>query len=109
VSPTAIVLACSGPGAGRIISESIRIAHYCAAFGFLVLLVIFYFQRFRAGRMWPLSVSIALLVIHPAWTVSAVSGDCGDSKREASYFVSFLLVGLLLYQIYASHRSRQSA
>jgi hypothetical protein len=100
MSSTAIVFACSGPGSERIIAENISIGDYCAAFGVVMMLTIFALQQFRLGG-WPLIISSALVVLHPAWTIDAIGGDCGELKRYSSYLVSILFVCLLLFQIVA--------
>ena len=65
------VLACSGPGAMRAIQGNILYAQQHAMIvGALAVLsgVLWLFHR----RFWALPLcAIALLVIHPAWTVSA--------------------------------------
>lgn len=100
----AMVMACSGPGAGHAIGLNIRAGYGCAAFGVLVTLALFYLQRFRGGRVWPLASGIVLLAIHPAWTIRATGGDCGMLKLAASWFVSFLFIGLLIFQLAAASR-----
>lgn len=102
----AMVMACSGPGAGQAIALNIRAGYGCAAFGMLVTLALFYLQRFRGGRVWPFSTGLVLLAIHPAWTIRATGGDCGTLKLATSWFVSFLFIGLLIFQGSVSRRSK---
>ena len=50
----------------------------------------------HGGRtVWiPLGITIAFLV-HPAWTISALNGDCGCAKRDYSIYLTagcYLLV-----------------
>ncbi len=42
-----------------------------------------------------LPIYMVLLAFHPAWTVSALRGDCGDAKRFLSVAVSVVFIALL--------------
>ncbi len=42
----------------------------------------------------------ALLLIHPAWTMGVVSGDCGQGKQNLSYAISMVFVALLMRQVF---------
>ncbi len=64
---------------------------------FLIGNIAFYFLRGRKGR-WAIILSTVLFVIHPAWTVSSMIGDCGMTKVDYSkWFTGFLLL-LTIYQ-----------
>lgn len=67
--------ACSGPGAGEAIAQSIEIGYTHAMGG---LLIISLGLLALGPRWWPIpALLVSLLVLHPAWTISAISGDCG--------------------------------
>lgn len=97
-----------------VIQDSIVIGYFCAAVGGVITLAMIYDHiRMRQWTFLPLICGL-LLLIHPAWTVSAVHGDCGYSKRHASNLFSVIYVGLLMYQIlfarrYTSNKLVQSA
>jgi hypothetical protein len=103
-----IILACSGPGAGRVIQESILIGYFCAGLAGLVTFAAICLQRFWGGPVWPFLVCAALLALHPAWSISAIHGDCGYFKREASYAVSLLFGALLAFQLLAARSAQRS-
>lgn len=90
--------ACSGPGAMAFIEANTGAAFTYAAFGFILLLatVTFYFLRKKKGL--PIVIfSVAVLAVHPAWTISAMIGDCGMSMVSmAKYATGVLGVGFLL-------------
>ena len=93
-----VVLACSGPGAATLIQRNISIGHFCAAIGGIITLALG-FDAWRTSR-WKFAFPVAtvMLLMHPAWTVSAIHGDCGLFKRDASYFFTAIYFGLLIYQ-----------
>jgi hypothetical protein len=98
------ILACSGPGAFIAIRQNITIGYFAAAIGAVVVLAIAY-DALRTRRLRLTLPSAALmLLIHPAWTISAVHGDCGYSKRDASYFFTAVYLLLLFYQFLVSPR-----
>ncbi len=78
------MFACSGPGAPYAIGESIRIGQIHAAVLALLLLVSATLSL-RYGRRTIPIILLAMLALHPAWTISAISGDCGHFKRDASW------------------------
>jgi hypothetical protein len=100
-----LLLACSGPGAQSVIAESIAIGYYNAGFAVLVTAALFFLHWSRHGRAWPARTGSLLVMFHPAWTISAIAGDCGYFKRDASCFVSVVCIALLAFQLYVS-RSR---
>lgn len=104
-----ILLACSGPGAGAAIRQNIVIANYCAAIGGVITIAVV-FDAWRTRR-WgiALPISVVMSLMHPAWTISALHGDCGFLKRNLSYFVSAIYFGLLVYQSFAAKRRPTSA
>ncbi len=84
-----VLLACSGPGAGAAIAESIAVGYTHAAVAGGLLLASLAVSAFTRRWATP-AVLVGLLVLHPAWTVSAISGDCGHLKREVSWVFSGL-------------------
>src|SRR5262249_12329367 len=51
------------------------------------------------------TILAGLLAIHPAWTVSAQIGDCGQLRTITSWIVMLLGVGTLTGQIVLGSRS----
>jgi hypothetical protein len=62
-------------------------------------------RRFRLT----LPVAVLLLMVQPAWTMSAVRGDCGYGMREAAYLLTVLFIGLLIWQYLTSRRPASHA
>jgi hypothetical protein len=81
------------------------VSQFCAVIcgGILLALVCSQWRRHRWS--FRLGFGAALMAVHPAWTVSAYGGDCGDFKRLTSYFVLAILSGLLAYQLYVTRRA----
>jgi hypothetical protein len=82
------LFACSGDGAGAAIAKNIMVSEVLA----LVTAVTGYVSLrlwAASGRpgMWP-TVCGVLFLIHPAWTVSAIHGDCGREKLFLSYIIT---------------------
>jgi hypothetical protein len=97
--PAGLIFACSGPGAGAAIAENIA---YAQAHALVVLTALevsaLIWLCVRRSRGWPLA-SALLLLLHPAWTVSALDGDCGALKAQASVLFTVLAAGCLVGQI----------
>jgi hypothetical protein len=103
------LLACSGPGAGAAIEESIAIG-YAHAVLVGCLLVVSLSLLAVVPRTWFVPVIIAgLLWIHPAWTISARRGDCGFMKRNASWAVSGIATLAILWQARGSSSNHRPA
>jgi hypothetical protein len=95
---SSVTLACSGPGAAAFIKANTVTGFTHAAFGFILLLatVAFYFLRKKKGVLIVV-FSAAVLALHPAWTISAMIGDCGMSMVSmAKYATGALGAGFLL-------------
>ena len=93
-----VTFACSGPGAAAFIEANTITAFTYAAFGLILLLatVTFYFLRKKKGLLI-VGISLAVLVVHPAWTIGAMIGDCGMSMVSmARYATGALGAGFLL-------------
>lgn len=91
-----VLWACSGPGYLSIIYENIAIANYCAAIGGVTVAALLFDRLFHNQKGWALLIASGLLLIHPAWTVSATSGDCGFTKRDWSYWLTGVFITLLV-------------
>jgi hypothetical protein len=100
---TFYILACSGPGAGQAIARSITIGYFSAAAVAYMTICLFRLSS-RTGRYWPAYLSALLLSLHPAWTISAVRGDCGIAKVVFSVVLLLLISGLLTLQIITARR-----
>jgi hypothetical protein len=79
------LLACSGYGTQAHIENSILIGYVCGAWAGCVTAWLWWWARKRGKLRAVLMVALILLAVHPAWTISARSGDCGQLKRELSY------------------------
>jgi len=99
VTPSLLSLfACSGPGAGDAIATNIRIGYVGAVFSGLLLIPVFHAYNYGHGRRWPFLWSFILLIIHPAWTVSAIGGDCGGMKFVSTCFFTILATVFFVLQ-----------
>jgi hypothetical protein len=86
------------------------------AFGFILLLatVTFYFFRKKKGLLI-VGFSVAVLAVHPAWTIGAMLGDCGMRMVSAAKYttgalgVGFLLQLLLWFVGYLNQRAPSEA
>jgi hypothetical protein len=80
-----VAIGCSGPGEHRVIAENIAYSHWSALGVALGLLPIGY--RYVRSGLYGFAIGhCGLLVLHPAWWISAVSGDCGHTLHAASTF-----------------------
>jgi hypothetical protein len=80
-----ILLACSGfDGPPEALVRSIEVANQHAAVAACLCLASF--ALFTVKPTWWVipAISVVLFALHPAWTVSAIGGDCGFLKREAA-------------------------
>lgn len=93
--------ACSGPGAPTAIARSIGVGYaaFCLAALFAIPVMLLRFSRLGTSplSLWPL----LLLLIHPAWTVSATGGDCGMMLQGTAIFASAIWLPLGLWQVIA--------
>ena len=87
------------------IYQSITIGYFCAAIGGVVTIALAYDLVRTRWMRCILPVAALLLLIHPAWTVSASMGDCGYTKREFSCVFTTIYFGLLIYQDVVSKRA----
>lgn len=96
------IVACSGPGAAIAITKSTAIGYWFAAATAYITIWLFRL-RVRTGWDWPAYSGALLLVLHPAWTISA-SGDCGMMKVMFCYSSFLLICGVLIQQIVIARR-----
>jgi len=96
-----ILFACKGPWAALSIQQSTIVGYYCAAAGAVISLALLResLRGYEVGLRFALA--FILLVLHPAWTVSAESGDCGAFKLQTSLLATVVYFGLLIYQYLA--------
>jgi hypothetical protein len=87
MNDTMQLIACSGPGAGVAITKSVSIGYASAGLTAVLVIRMIVLSRRHPLPLFPVFTSVILLLLHPAWTVSAVRGDCGEMKRIASYAV----------------------
>jgi hypothetical protein len=92
------IFACSGPGAGETIARNIAIGYTHAAIdGGLLALSLGLWWFVSRQRVFP-AICAALVLLHPAWTVSAIGGDCGYLKRDLSWVFTGIAVLSLVGQ-----------
>jgi hypothetical protein len=97
-----ILWACSGKGAGKLIAENIEYAEQMAwAVGVMSAVSLMIYLFMRRYKAFPI-VCLALLALHPAWTIGGIMGDCGFLKAgAASFFVLFCGLALGLQSVAA--------
>jgi hypothetical protein len=84
---------------------SAQIGWYAAAFAMGIVFASVLLSVNRGSFVWSL-LCMVLLVLHPAWTMDVVSGDCGFAKRFMSGAVTLVLVALVMCQIFWPRFSR---
>jgi hypothetical protein len=85
----------------RAIEQSVAYAQYHAVIAALgaVASVVLWWSRRRSVHEVLALVAVLLLVLHPAWTVSAIQGDCGHLKRAAATGVTIAVAACVATQI----------
>ncbi|MEZ5421512.1 MAG: hypothetical protein R2682_00280 [Pyrinomonadaceae bacterium] len=93
------VLGCTAVPGSDPIGNNTRTALTLGVISILLLAVILFgwFFRGRKGR-WTWIVSGIILLLHPAWTMSSVGGDCGIARAEYSKWFTGALALFALYQ-----------
>jgi len=104
-----VALGCSGPGAMAGISAAVEYGFRAAAVvGAITILILVVWGIFC--RRWAVALAhLGLIATHPAWTVSAVHGDCGMRKVQlSSAYILLALVafGIALFSGFRSKRLR---
>ena len=94
-----ILIACSGPGAIEAIMKSNALAKHVALMvaGVIACSLLLSLKRKEFKRKQ--TIPFFMLLIHPAWTMSAIRGDCGFMKREASHLFTLIALSILAWQI----------
>ena len=88
------LLGCLSPDEIQI---STWFGYYAAAFAIAVTLALLFLSWRQQNFKW-LATAGVLLLLHPAWTISAFTGDCGYAKRLFAGAVSIVFIALLLCQ-----------
>jgi hypothetical protein len=103
---TSCACACSGPR----ISEVMARADAYAVAGAVIhgSLAVAAFAVWRTAKVGlPSLLAIALLLaIHPAWTVSSRSGDCGGTKVDTTFWMTVIAGACFALQLWSLRRSR---
>src|SRR5579862_5925953 len=93
------IWACSGPGAGKLIAENTAHAENAAWIsGAIFIAALLGWLILRRFSFFPLACGV-LLAVHPAWTISALRGDCGYLKAGAAFIVTALAVLIVVAQM----------
>ena len=92
------ILACSGEHALEVIYVAIWTG-FAHARGFGFLCAVSGFLACRQHRFIAPGMLLCLLAFHPAWTVSAVHGDCGDTKILASWLFTGIGIATVGWQM----------
>ena len=93
------LFACSGHGAGAYIARRILIGNvHAGVFGFLLLTSTAVAVKWKVYSTVPFLLTL-MLALHPAWTISALSGDCGETKRAFSWLLSAVGTIAIVWQI----------
>ena len=96
-----VALACSGLGVGALVDANIRFSvqmFAVACFLFVAIAALYMYRKKRVGLVVGL-IAAVILALHPVWTVSAYSGDCGGSKAMYSLKATGVLGVLFLVQL----------
>ncbi len=92
------LLACSGPGAPATIGRNIAFAERQAiVVAVLTAASLLVWVPFNRRIRYP-AVCLAPLSFHPAWSMSAVKGDCGYGMAENATYASLIAVGTVVLQ-----------
>ena len=80
-----------------IISD--QVGYYAAAFCIGIVLALIVVTLQQRGYGWA-PIYGSLLLLHPAWTMGVMSGDCGLGKRFNSGLVCILLLAVLVCHVF---------
>ncbi|WP_435020481.1 hypothetical protein TA3x_001852 [Tundrisphaera sp. TA3] len=102
------ILACSGPNAPATIGRNIAYSQAQAvAVGVLTLISIAIWIRSHRRIRYTASC-LLILSFHPAWTMSAIHGDCGHGMVAASVWASILGLAAIILQARYARRVRRA-
>ncbi|WP_435007339.1 hypothetical protein P12x_004663 [Tundrisphaera lichenicola] len=93
------LLACSGPGAFARIAANEAIAHHFAIITGVLALTSLRIGLHQSRMILP-GICWFLMLLHPAWTISARQGDCGGQKAGGA--ILFALATLVIVIIQAT-------
>lgn len=104
------VFACTAVEGADPIGDSNRIAWTLGSFSlvFVVVTIATYYLRNRQG-LPSVIISVILLAIHPAWTMSAYIGDCGFAKVDYSKWFTGFGAALLVFQLFCLLRTKATS
>ena len=87
---------------------NVRLSLLCAAIAIVATaaMLIDYFRNRNCGVF--VIVATCLTLIHPKWTVSAISGDLGASQSLYSMILTTIIVGLMLAMFFSPQNRRNS-
>jgi hypothetical protein len=93
------ILACSGPGAMTLIysNQGYSVQMWYATIGLAVCGLVLWIRR--RNRNWLILPTVILSALHPAWTMSATSGDCGYMMFDLSRIILGFAALMLILQI----------
>ncbi|HEX6806879.1 MAG TPA: hypothetical protein VF118_02765 [Gemmatimonadaceae bacterium] len=88
------------------IHDNTMAAYAWAAVTVVAVSATFLLARRRVGRLgWLPWTSLLLLAVQPAWTVSAITGDCGTMRLAGAALVATIAVALAGIQAILTLRS----
>lgn len=90
-------LACSGSGAQATIAGNETLALGLGLIAGVLTLTSWRIGQHRTGSRLRY-LCLLIFAIHPAWTIRARSGDCGNSKVQAAILVTMLIFVLVAIQ-----------
>jgi len=109
------ILACSGPRAWEAIMESVRIGRYSVGFIASVTIIAVVLHLSARTAAWLHMIALyclfgtTLIALHPVWTDSGTSGDCGFALRDSSYMFGAIALCPPLLELFLRLRNRQPA
>ena len=103
------VFACSGPAAMETINDNFQRAVVLAILAGAMEVVsgFLYIKTRRKLSLWLLGLSTLFFAVHPAWTVSAMIGDCGQAKVSGAILFTVIVFVLFVVQVTVSLLSRR--
>lgn len=102
------LIACSGPGAGRLmlVNEMIALA-LAVTVGCLGYESLRVARATRGRTRYPIAC-LVILLFHPAWTVGAGGGDCGTAMVAAAAGVTLVASLAVARQVRVAVRARKT-
>lgn len=93
-----MVFACSDPEGFRLIEVHTRLSYlYAVASGVLLFVSLTVYAL--GPRRWLVpAIALILLAAHPAWTISAIQGDCGYGKEMMARLATGIAAWAVLCQ-----------